>query len=248
MGLPHVLAAVHISNSSPKLILCLTPSLPNNHKSGNEESFFLSPGNLELPETWVWLNQTFILQNSLNLPRPLAKKDTVTHYWKNSSSRRREKWLFSGKTSITQCSEHCEAGETDYSLDTDTLGPETWRPLLCNQQHQHHRANCSVVILLDGAACKSGESENCVAHHHCRPLALVYSSVKTVVWGTFLIKIKIEDWKDCSESTDISCRIWCPACIPGFTLWKESTDLHKHTAARTRISVCTHMHTHTHTN
>lgn len=133
MGLPRVLAAVHISNSSPKLILCLTPSLPNNHKSGNEESFFLSPGNLELPETWVWLNQTFILQNSLNLPRPLAKKDTVTHYWKNSSSRRREKWLFSGKTSITQCSEHCEAGETDYSLDTDTLGPETWRPLLCNQ-------------------------------------------------------------------------------------------------------------------
>lgn len=67
-------------------------------------------------------------------------------------------------------------------------GPEAWQPLLGNQQHQHHLGNCRVAILLDGGACKcellneqSGEHENCVAHHHCGPLVLVYSSDKTVV-------------------------------------------------------------------
>lgn len=79
--------------------------------------------------------------------------------------------------------------------------------------------------------------------------SLIYSSVKTVVWGTFLIKNKIKDWKDCSESTGISCRIWCPVWIPGFTLWKERpnlhklfSDLHKHTVAWARTHACTHTH------
>lgn len=137
-------------------------------------------------------------------------------------------------------------------------GPETWRPLLCNQQHQRHRGNCRVLILLDGGACKceplneqSGKSKNCVAHHRCGTLTLVYSSLKTVAWGTFLIKNKIKDWKDCSESTDISCWIWCPVYIPGLTWWKERTnlhklfsDLHKHTVAWACTCVCTHVHTH----
>lgn len=137
-------------------------------------------------------------------------------------------------------------------------GPETWQPLLGNQQHQHHLGNCRVAILLDGGACKcerlneqSGKREKGVAHQHCGPLTLVYSSVKTVVWGTFLMKTKIKDWKDCSESTDLSCRVWCPVCIPGLTRWKERTnlhklfsDLHKHTVAWACTRVCTHVHTH----
>lgn len=69
MELPRVLAAIHISNSSPELILCLTPSLPNNHKSGNEKSFVQSLGNLELPGlTDLGLTESDIYTSKLTEP------------------------------------------------------------------------------------------------------------------------------------------------------------------------------------
>lgn len=88
MELPCVLAAIHTSNSSPELILCLTPSLPNNHKSGNKKSFVLSLGNLELPGlTDLGLTESDIYTSKLTEPDQATGQERycdplfeVTHY------------------------------------------------------------------------------------------------------------------------------------------------------------------------